>query len=625
MMKITISGEAGQYKEQVQELLSRMTGEREMEVTLFRQEKGLSVSLHRNHARIGYSAPPELFRGVGYLLQWQKERREKEEVEETAAFAHLTYMVDCSRNAVCSSDYVRQLIRQMALMGYDRLMLYTEDTYEIKDYPFFGYLRGRYSQEELRVLDEYAAGFGIELVPCIQTLAHLNGIFHWREFDSVHDTADILCCDLEETYTLIEAMVRTCAETFRSRVLNIGMDEAEMIGRGAYLRKFGYQERFDIMERHLKRVLEICEKYGFTCMMWSDMFFKMLSGGAYHTEGLEVSEEIRSRIPQNVELIYWDYYGRDKEKYGKMLEQHHALSDHIGFTGGAWKWNGFAPLMRHSMMASRLALESCAEHGIQNVLVTGWGDNGGEAAQSVVLPVLSLYAEYQYARRTDEEWIAPRLLACTGAVLEDFLELDSLNLTPDNPSPGRVSVGPAKYLLYQDAMMGIFDRHVDPETYPAHYEACCRRLTGIAEKGGRYAYLFRTLAALADLLAIKCDLGIRIKNTYDAGDREELAQLAERCRIAAEKTERFHEEVRRQWMLENKVFGLEVLDIRIGGVKERLIRAAERLESMVSGETGVLEELEQERLLLDHRENPGFRTIPLWDNEWAKIVTANTI
>ena len=41
--------------------------------------------------------------------------------------------------------------------------------------------------------------------------------------------------------------------------------------------------------------------------------------------------------------------------------------------------------------------------------------------------------------------------------------------------------------------MGIFDRHVDPDTYPAHYEACCRRLTEIAEKGGKYAYLFRTL------------------------------------------------------------------------------------------------------------------------------------
>lgn len=624
-MKITVNGETGRYEPAVKALLSRMQKGNQLCVEITHGEGGLSVSYGGEAAHITYTRPCELFRGVGYLLQWNEEGKTQGEAHEQPAFEHLTYMVDCSRNAVCSFDYVRQLIRQMALMGYDRLMLYTEDTYEIKEYPFFGYLRGRYSQEELRALDEYAAHFGIELVPCIQTLAHLNGIFHWREFDAVHDTADILCCDLEETYTLIEAMVRTCAETFHSRVLNIGMDEAEMIGRGAYLRKFGYQERFDIMERHLKRVLAICEKYGFTCMMWSDMFFKMISGGAYHTDGLEISQEIRSRIPQNVELIYWDYYGRNKEKYGKMLEQHRALSDHIGFAGGAWKWNGFAPLMRHSMMASRLALESCMENGIQNVLVTGWGDNGGEAAQSVVLPVLSLYAEYQYARRTDDAWIASRLLACTGAVLEDFMELDTLNLTPDNPSPGRVSVGPAKYLLYQDVMMGIFDRHVDPDTYPAHYEACCRRLTEIAEKGGKYAYLFRTLAALADLLAVKCDLGIRIKNTYDAGDREELALLAERCRMAAEKAARFHEEVRRQWMLENKVFGLEVLDIRIGGVKERLLRAAERLEAFVSGKIDVLEELEQERLLLDHRENPGFRTIPLWDNEWAKIATANTI
>lgn len=624
-MKITVNGETGRYESAVKELLSRIQKGNNLYVEITQGEGGLSVSYEGENAHITYTQPCQLFRGVGYLLQWHEEGKTQGEIKEQPAFEHLTYMVDCSRNAVCSFDYVRQLIRQMALMGYDRLMLYTEDTYEIKEYPFFGYLRGRYSQEELRALDEYAAGFGIELVPCIQTLAHLNGIFHWREFDSVHDTADILCCDLEETYTLIEAMVRTCGETFHSRVLNIGMDEAEMIGRGAYLRKFGYQERFDIMERHLKRVLSICEKYGFTCMMWSDMFFKMLSGGAYHTEGLEVSEEIRSRIPQNVELIYWDYYGRDKEKYGKMLEQHHALSDHIGFAGGAWKWNGFAPLMRHSMMASRLALESCAEHGIQNVLVTGWGDNGGEAAQSVVLPVLSLYAEYQYARRTDDEWIAPRLLACTGAVLTDFMELDTLNLTPDNPSPGRVSVGPAKYLLYQDVLMGIFDRHVDPDTYPPHYESCCRRLTEIAEKGGKYEYLFRTLAALADLLAVKCDLGIRIKKAYDRGDREELEQLSKQCRDAMEKAQRFHEEVRRQWIKENKVFGLEVLDIRIGGVKERLCRAAERLEELVSGKTDILEELEQERLLLDHRENPGFRTIPLWDNEWAKIATANTI
>ena len=35
-------------------------------------------------------------------------------------------------------------------------MLYTEDTYEVDNEPYFGYMRGRYSADELRELDDYA-------------------------------------------------------------------------------------------------------------------------------------------------------------------------------------------------------------------------------------------------------------------------------------------------------------------------------------------------------------------------------------------------------------------------------------------------------------------------------------
>ena len=33
-------------------------------------------------------------------------------------------------------------------MGLNSLMLYMEDTYEIPEYPYFGHLRGRYSQSD---------------------------------------------------------------------------------------------------------------------------------------------------------------------------------------------------------------------------------------------------------------------------------------------------------------------------------------------------------------------------------------------------------------------------------------------------------------------------------------------
>ena len=176
-MKITISGDAGQYADRLAEVLQPACAQGELAVSVTWGGKGLSVSRQGSEACICCETPSALFRAAGYLLQWSAEGREEASVHEEPAFEHLTYMVDCSRNAVPTLSFLRALIRSLALMGYDRLMLYTEDTYEVPGYPFFGYLRGRYSQDELRALDAYAQGYGVELVPCIQTLAHLNGIF----------------------------------------------------------------------------------------------------------------------------------------------------------------------------------------------------------------------------------------------------------------------------------------------------------------------------------------------------------------------------------------------------------------------------------------------------------------
>ena len=44
-------------------------------------------------------------------------------------------------------------------------------------------------------------------------------------------------------------------------------------------------------------------------MMWSDMFFRLANHGNYYVEeGKEVPiEEVAKLVPENVDLIYWDY------------------------------------------------------------------------------------------------------------------------------------------------------------------------------------------------------------------------------------------------------------------------------------------------------------------------------
>ena len=70
-------------------------------------------------------------------------------------------MIDLSRGAVFKVSYIKELIYKNALMGLNQLWMYMEDTYTLDNYPNFGYLRGRYSKEEIKeiVLSKI---FGIE-------------------------------------------------------------------------------------------------------------------------------------------------------------------------------------------------------------------------------------------------------------------------------------------------------------------------------------------------------------------------------------------------------------------------------------------------------------------------------
>ena len=120
-------------------------------------------------------------------------------------------------------------------------------------------MRGRFSQEELKEIDDYAYDLGIEVIPCVQTLAHLATALRWPGF-GFQDTGDILLVGDERTYKFIDAILGVCAKCFRSRRINVGMDEAHMLARGAYLDKNGYRPPSEVMLEHLDRVVNSAPK-----------------------------------------------------------------------------------------------------------------------------------------------------------------------------------------------------------------------------------------------------------------------------------------------------------------------------------------------------------------------------
>ena len=162
---------------------------------------------------------------------------------------------------------LKKVIRQLALMGLNTLMLYCEDSFEVPEQPYFGYMRARYWESDMRELDEYAYQLGVEMIPCIQTLAHMPDALRWRVFSDIKDYDACLLVGKERTYTYIRDLITAASRPFRTKKIHIGMDEAWQLGRGHYIDEFGYRDPSLIMKEHLERVNAILNELGLEPMM----------------------------------------------------------------------------------------------------------------------------------------------------------------------------------------------------------------------------------------------------------------------------------------------------------------------------------------------------------------------
>lgn len=186
-----------------------------------------------------------------------------------------------------------------------------------------------------------AAALGIELIPCIQTLGHLERFLHWESSAPLRDTPDVLLAGDEETYRLIEAMLRRCRACYRTKKIHLGMDEAMNLGLGGYLKKNGYHESFDIMLRHVERVGALARKHGFEPMMWSDMYFRCASpNDDYYEDDIEIPQTVIDAAPADMTLVYWDYYHDDEAFYDRYIRLHQKFAAPLRFAGGMWTWLG---------------------------------------------------------------------------------------------------------------------------------------------------------------------------------------------------------------------------------------------------------------------------------------------
>lgn len=548
-------------------------------------KEGEELSLLMDGERLTVEAPDisAAARGLFLAACALRDGKDIPELHQTRHIASCGMMLDMSRGGVMTVEAVKGMIDAHAALGLNLMMLYTEDTYTVPEAPYLGYLRGRYTEKELREMDDYAAESGVELVPCVQTLAHLEQFLQWDVNRDIKDNDCVLMIDEPKTYAWIRAALTALRRCFRTNRIHIGMDEAHGVGLGEYYQKHGAVNRFELLNRHLNRVVDICKELGFKPIMWSDMFYRLGSkNNDYYDTDAVVPESAIAQIP-DVALCYWDYYHTDEQFYAGMLEGHRQMGKEVVFAGGIWTWSGILPHVRKTNATMYPALRACLKAGIGTVLATLWGDDGCETDYRLALNQLPIYSEHVWlgedCTHAEVERMGERL---TGLSEACFNAMGAFYADDEDHRPG-------KGLFYCDPLYPLTEGLWDLTGYREGLEEGIKTLERhLDDLRCEYAWLAMRIALE------KLNWVNELRPAYLRGDKAVVLTMAnEKLPAMRELYVKMMSVWREQWESGRKRNGWETICARLGAVIARLDDVQRILLRWADGTIECVEELDE--------------------------------
>jgi hexosaminidase len=554
---------------------------------------------------IAYATMSEALKSVGDVLGGQV----TEVVDQRALFNSFGVMIDCSRNAVMKVDTVKGWIRRLALMGYNMLMLYTEDTYELPGEPYFGYMRGRYSQAELKEIDDYADLFGIEVVPCIQALGHCEQFLRWPVYGDVRDTTTVLLAENEKTYQLIDKMLRFCRETFRSRKIHLGFDEAHDLGCGKYLKKNPYRPKWDIYIDHLKKVTEMCTAHGLETKIFSDMFFRIGSPkGQYYDKDSSIPDSVKHAIPAEAELVYWDYEHSDQAFYEEWIDRHIDLKGEPIVATACWSYLRFWYDPGMTLPKLHACMKACQSREIKDVYITLWGDDGAYCDMDSNLAGLAYATELAFGDgNVDEASVSRRFRNICGGDYALHLRAGDIchaGVPLTETGDGEGDMDGLSYfgaynppaILWDDPLLGILWNQrllthglEEWKKTSAQLKKLHDDLEGVSDTS---CGNFPLIRQICKVVYGKIDLRLMLDTAYAARDMHALKKVCNAATALQDEIRSMSKRFREVWLERNKAFGLEVIQSRFATQLARYDEMKDRIGELVSGERATIDELD---------------------------------
>jgi len=270
-------------------------------------------------------------------------------------------MLDISRGKVPTLATLKLLVDHCVRLKLNVLMLYIEHTFQFRRHPEIGRGCSPLDAATLRELDQYAAEHHVELIPCLQSLGHMEHILNLPAYAGLAETDRRWTISPAEpgTYDLLDDLLCEFLPLFRSRWYNANCDEPFDLEAGKSAARGRELGPGGVYLEHVRRVRDLANKYGKRTMIWGDVV---------HARPERIAE-----IDRDLVLLDWWYEaGFDFDRVKRFAD------NQIEFLvcPGTSSWNCLFPRIENSLDNISGYAEAGKRHGALGMIVTDWGDFG---------------------------------------------------------------------------------------------------------------------------------------------------------------------------------------------------------------------------------------------------------
>ena len=323
------------------------------------------------------------------------------------------FMLDISRCKVPTMQTLAYLVDMLSLFKFNRLELYTEHTFAFKSHELVWGDASPMTPQQYRFLDALCKRAGIELVPNMNSLGHMDRWLRYPEYQHLAESKAPFIDTLgnlrpypttlypdKASLDFIASLYDDFLPNFTSENFNVGCDEPWELGMGRSKAECDKVGKYRVYIEYLKKLAELCKARGKHMHFWADVIIE--------------EPELAKELPEDVVAVLWGYY--PDSPIAEEAEILQKLGRKFIIAGGTNTWNSFAIRLGAAFKNAKTVCDCAEKYGAEGAILTNWGDNGNHQAWCAMWPAVVAFAQAAWSGDFSEEDVCK---ACDKFVFQD--------------------------------------------------------------------------------------------------------------------------------------------------------------------------------------------------------------